>query len=206
MNKSILAFIITIFFISCKDDDSTPIPEKIFEGEVDLISQQEVDDFGSQGYTRIIGNLNIGDDSNPISTIEDLDALSSLRSVESNVRIRKNPKLENIDGLKNLESIEWSLFIHNNDLLKNIQGLSSLTFVANDLAIYENNQLVSLDGLENWNSQTTGLDIFIFTNPLLEDFCALTPILSNVDKAEYDVGGNAFNPTREDILLENCRK
>ena len=53
----------------------------IFSGDVELLTQQEVDDFGTYNYTHITGNLRIGKWGFPNSSVVNLSSLSSLSSI-----------------------------------------------------------------------------------------------------------------------------
>ncbi|MEP2026634.1 MAG: hypothetical protein ABJH98_02170 [Reichenbachiella sp.] len=202
--KFTLIFTISISLLFSNCDDKDELPEKIYEGEVNLLTQEDVDEFGSEGYTRIAGNLNIGIFIEPTTEIINIDALSSLRVVDDNLRISSNINLKNIDGLENLKSVGWSLIILDNASLENVSGLKSLSFVRNDFDISGNTLITSLDGLQNWNSKTTGLDIFINSNSNLTIFCALEGILRNNELSELYISGNPYNPTRQKILSGKC--
>jgi len=174
----------------------------IFTGDVELLTQQAVEDFGANNYSEIIGRLDIGDDRNPTpASIVSLEALDALTSISSSLRIDYNTALTNLDGLNNiketgnllleyndaltnvdgLSSLTTSLgfYITRNPLLASIEGISSLTFV-DYLYISGNESLTTLNGLQNLTTINESLEI---------SRTALTNIdvLSNVTTLEYDL-------------------
>ena len=97
LKKLFLLLLLFISGISCqKDDGNSPSPEptpeptlveeKIYEGEVSLQTQIDVENFGAEEYTVITGELYIGSDNTDIS---DLSSLETLRKVEGSIYILK---------------------------------------------------------------------------------------------------------------------
>jgi len=80
-----------------------------------------------EGCEVIDGSLVIGTkDLKVSSSVTNVDALSSLTSVEGGLFIRRNDALTDIDGLSNLTSVGENIGIRRNDALTDIDGLSSL--------------------------------------------------------------------------------
>lgn len=129
---------------------------KIFEGDVLLRSQEEIDDFGSNGYTEITGTLTITDSSNP--SIENLLALSGLVKIGGDFFIAVNTLLNSLNGLDNLEEVGGSLQVLNNPTLQNLTGLSGFR-KANNIVILGNDSIINIDGLKNVNEVTGGITI-----------------------------------------------
>ncbi|WP_457617045.1 hypothetical protein [Lutibacter sp.] len=174
----------------------------IFTGDVLLLTQQEVEDFGVNNYSAIEGRLYIGSDSNPApESITSMASLSALTSVSSSLRIRNNTALTNIDGLNNIKEAGNVLLEHNtaltnvdglssltttsgfyiigNPVLSNLEGFSNLTAVGH-LSIDENASLTTLNGLHNLTTLNETLEI---------SRTALTNIdaLSNITTLGYDL-------------------
>jgi hypothetical protein len=130
--------------ITCDDNNG------VFNGNVILATQQQVNEFGAAGFTTINGDLTIGGPNftGNMGDIIDLTPLNTLQVIEGNFRISNNSNLVNLDGLDNLNSVE-TLSLGSNASLENVNGLNSL---ANDLwSIYisDNPALNSLTGLSN---------------------------------------------------------
>lgn len=158
-----------------------------------LDSQAEVDsfqtDYGSGGVCdTVTGFLNIsGDD------ITNLDGLSALTTVGTELRVAYNPSLLNINGLAALTSVGGRLWITDNTSLTNINGLSSVVTVGSDVFIGGNPMLANVDGLSSFTSVSGDLtirynDSLVNLNGLSslasvdDDLTILSnPILTNVD-------------------------
>ena len=154
----------------------TPFEEIVFQGYACLENQQDVDDFGANGYTLIDGTLFIGCENNVINDINNLDALSSIKTIR-NLQIYDSPLLDDINGLSNLSKVNCSVSIRGNNLLTKLDVFSNITEI--------------------------GCDLLIINNDNLTDFCGITTLVSN-GVTEYGVYGNAFNPTEQDIIDGNC--
>lgn len=165
----------------------------IYNGDVLLDSQDDVDNFGLFNYVKINGYLHIRPDvaANPdaqFTNITDLSPLSSLETVTGTLQIRGNELLPNLNGLNNLTEIlggasTSSLFIFNNDLLTSLNELQSLT-TAERVTIRNNANLASLQGLENLSEID---DLRIQQNPNLINLNGVESITA----LEYlEVGGN----------------
>src|SRR5690606_26291838 len=125
VKKAILLISVAFLILNCdKDETSIPI---IFEGDIILRSQTEVDDFGSKGYTKITGNLIIS--SNYYTPINTLKELHQINFVEGDLFINSNSSLNNLNGLNNIIKIGGNLAIHSNDNLTGIDGLYNLTTI-----------------------------------------------------------------------------
>ncbi len=174
----------------------------IFTGEVELLTQQDVDDFGAHNYSAVDGRLLIGDDRNPTpESIVSLEPLWALTLVSSSLRIEYNTALTNVDGLNNIKET-GNLLLEYNDALTNVNGLSSLTTTLG-FYIYGNPLLTTIEGLSkltlvdylyiNGNASLTtlnGLQSLAIINETLEiSRTALTNIdaLSNITSLEYDL-------------------
>jgi hypothetical protein len=169
--------------------------DNVYNGGIQLFTQEEVNDFGANNYTHITKQLLIGKLDNSPSSIHDLSPLNTLKSIGTTFIIIDNPLLINLNGLENLEFIGYNFAIIDNPALSNIQALSKLTSLNDYLSIDGNDQLLNLEGLENINSIQTNLSIS--SNYSLENINL--PRLSSV-------GGNITitdNLTLQDFNLQN---
>ncbi len=149
--------------------EETPCDNGTYEGDLELATQQHVDDFGAMCYTSINGSLTIGiNDSNvnSESNITSLNILNSLVEISGGLTITQIPNLSDLNGLHNLTSISGNLEIRRCDMLTDFNELSNLTNTSEEMyvAIGKNASLTSLNGLSGIN------DIYalaIFLNPSL---------------------------------------
>ena len=131
--------------------------EKVFEGDVVLTSQKEVDDFGDNNYTEISGSLEIRDSNNP-STIVDLSSLNSLSSIGADLILYENEILKDLGGLNNLNDFSGDIQLYSNDKLENIDALSQIS-IANFIHIFGNKSLSSLIGFHGLQEISLGISI-----------------------------------------------
>ncbi len=126
----------------------------IYDGYVHLKTQQEVNDFGANNYTRITGGLYIGAIEAPdVSDISDLSPLHSLRSIDEYLGITRNPSLTTTLGLT-INSIGTQLAFVENDALISIVGFDNLTTLTNNLFLFDNPVLTDISSL----SQLTNIN------------------------------------------------
>jgi hypothetical protein len=173
---------------------------KIYSGDIYLNNQQEVDDFGSMGYTLVTGDLII-EPALPTS-FSNLNGLNSLTSIGGALIISKTIGLQNLSGLKNLATVEDYIILSYNQGLTSI-GLESLTSVGNYFNILFNDDLINLEGLTMLRSNGGNPDLTIWSNGKLKDFCGIKPLLSDFTGV-FSVMSNLYNPTQQDIIDGNC--
>lgn len=200
----------------------------IYNGDVVLSTQEELNDFGSFQYKRIQGQLFIGVSSGNPSNITDLSPLSDLEHVESLI-FANNSLLTNLEGLPNIAEVNW-LTINNNDQITSLSGLENITkslwvnITGNDnlnslqglrgsmnrLFIRSNNALESLTGLENvtsievldvWdsNSLTSIAEVMNISN-LRNLTLDRNPVLASLEGLENYSSLNWLNIARCDAL------
>ena len=154
--------------------------ETAFEGNVTLGSQEEVEEFGSQGFTAIKGSLFIQSGSAEITSLEPLAglnnidgdfyvegvALTDFKGLESLVRIKdaisveENNALESLAGLENLSEVGRSINIYLNPALTTIEQLAGLSGThASSITVSDNPLLQSLEGLRNIQAVNGNLNI-----------------------------------------------
>ncbi|MEE9362134.1 MAG: Ig-like domain-containing protein [Cellulophaga sp.] len=149
---------------------SSVVNENIYNGNITLTTQQEIDDFGANNYTQINGGLKI---INSGVSITNITPLSSITSIVGDFDIQNNTNLSNLNGLGNITSIGGYLHIINNVNLANLEGLSSITSIGSDI---NNSNLTNLNGLSNIISINGYLQIH--NNPKLTNLEGLSSITS----------------------------
>src|SRR5210317_2566247 len=83
MNRLIPLFVLSLLLWSCNNE---AVVEQVcdngtYVGNVRLLTQQEVDDFGAMCYSKIEGNLILGENWDFDNNILDLSPLSSLTEI-----------------------------------------------------------------------------------------------------------------------------
>lgn len=130
----------------------------IYNGDLNLESQEDVDNFAQFGFTAIDGNVVIGVHFPETTDIVDLTSLHTLENIYGDFDIFYNENLQSLDGLHNITAIEGFFTIIHNDALTSLDGLASLTSVRN--LLFGNNQaLTSIVGLSNLTTIENGLSI-----------------------------------------------
>lgn len=123
----------------------------VFTGDVHLHSQQEVDSFGAENYTKITGRLVIGE-WYTLTDISDLTPLNALAIIENRLDIINSPLLESLDGLNNIVIVRGDIEIDNNDGLTSLRALENLTKIIWSLSIRDNDSLEYINGFNNLQS------------------------------------------------------
>jgi len=191
------------------------VEENVYDGDIVLRSQQEVDDFGSHNYTRINGLLVIGKLENEgFSDITDLTPLLSLKHIEeylhiqyngvltttsglenilylgNNFALLHNPSIVNLVSLNNIQTIPGILAISDNPALSNLDGLSNITNVGEYLYI-SGDKIPNLDWLSNLLS--VGGDLSIINNPLITNLNGMSNLTSIGGGLIIDVNNSLLN-------------
>lgn len=156
----------TAFTTQCNFDTG------VYNGDVTLATQQEVDDFGAQCYTSVTGKLDIGN--NSYNNIVDLSPLINIYSVGSmhvvgteltslygvnldinsvinELKISFNHNLLSLIDISIPSEIR-DLRIQSNDTLESLEGLNQLNTITFYFLLHNNNSLTSLNGLNNLTS------------------------------------------------------
>lgn len=171
--------------ITLKDTSSTDLPNcgedptyvKIYDGNVQLKSQSDVDTFAASGWTEVTGRLLISG-----SQITDLSGLRSLTKVDD-LSIWRINEAEGLSGLCNLQEIGRVLEIQSCNGLKSLKGLERLKSIGRGLELTSNAVLEDISTLSNLElvgyedrGETYYENITIETNPKLVDFTGLEGI------------------------------
>lgn len=177
MNRNLCIILIFFFFNSCSVNDED-LSSNIYEGNITLSSQEEVDNFVNQNFQSVIGNLSIGSTSQ-ISNITNLFGLNSLQEISGNLIIINNPDLESFNGLQNIINIGGSLVIRLNNSLENITEFSNIEFIGGGFYLLYNNSVQNIESFVNISELQ---DIQVIGNPNIVDlnfFNSLERIKSN---------------------------
>lgn len=113
----------------------------VYTGKLFFNSQQEVNDFGAQGYTKVVGGLSFY---NPVVNVE---ALSSLLEITDGGLNFYETNCSSLQGLHNLRRVGGIVFSRNFQLTS-MQGLEKIKTLKNGLYM-EQNGFVNFNGLNN---------------------------------------------------------
>ena len=178
--------------------------QNVYHGNVILISQESVDNFGAWDYDEIDGSLLIRPyDQFDVTDISDLSALLPLKKVDE-VEIFHNPHLKNLSGLDSLHTVNKSIDIWGNDSLQSIVGLDQIDQVLEDefdFHLTGKNMLASLDGFPAGIKKLQS--ITLLGNPNLTDISALENITSLADIYFYNCPISSLQPLQNLHYLRN---
>lgn len=169
--KTTLTFLCILFMISCSTDDAFQ-EANIFEGNLTLNTQAEVDFIGSMGYTEITGYLSIQSSGSPITSLEALNTLTKVGGAFLGIN---GTQITNLNGLENLTTVTDKLQITNNYELTSVEALSNVTSLGG-VFVMNNPFLESYNGLENAQIQENG-DLGLTGNSLIVDASILSGII-----------------------------
>lgn len=145
----------------------------VYEGDVDLTSQAEVNVFGLFGYTSINGFLVVGI-KNETTDIIDLSPLSTLVSVSGYVFIQDTQNLRSVN-LDAMETIGGGLGIDRNQNLTAL-SLNSLSVINTGFAFRENEKMTSIGEFNSLTSIKGHVNIH--NNPSLRSLEGLSSLIS----------------------------
>lgn len=156
---------ITIFFVRAyaindngiaygNEIQFTTLGSKTYNGDVTLSTQEEVIEFGINGYNTINGDLKLH------GSVNDLSPLKDLYIVNNSFKVSGTTSLENFKGLENLKltgaKYANDFLILNNQSLINFEGLESLEVTRGEFYVLNNNKLRSLEGLNQFYAASSG--------------------------------------------------
>ena len=113
------------------------------------------------------------------SALASLSGLNNLTHVGHEISIGNNALLTSLDGLGGLAFIGYAFELEYNPSLINLDGLNSLTSIGGYLKITDNSALMSLSGLNALS--TIGGTLNISNNPLLHSLSGLENLTSTGD-------------------------
>jgi hypothetical protein len=137
---------------------------------------------------------------NPVLT--SLNGLHNIVQIRTGNRIIGNPALTDLSGLNNLTQMNGYFHILENSALTSLEGLNNLEHIEQDLVIADNALLAEVDALGALT--TLNRDLQVNDNASLTDFCGLKPLIDNGFSNSFEITGNAFNPTQQNISEGNC--
>lgn len=153
------------------------IDETIYHGDVVLTTQEEIDAFGANNYITIDGNFTI-DENQTIHNIVFTDALSSITTINGVFTIQNMFNWLDVPGFENINSV-GGIVISNNWGILDIHSLL--------------------------NIKTNSGSITITNNGELGNFCGIRPLLQSGNfSGSYNVSGNFYNPTLQQIIDGDC--
>jgi hypothetical protein len=154
---------------------------KVYSGDINITSQQELIEFGNQEYTEIEGILTI-------SGVNSLEPIERLRLIDE--LVIKNTELKNLNELKCIAVLN-SLQLIDNPLLEHLKGLANTkisqpnVYFRDDIIEFENESgvlvisnndtLINLEGLEKIEYLKT---VLIENNDVLISFKALSNLVA----------------------------
>ena len=125
----------------------TQAAKGIYIGDIIFETEQDLIDFQTAGYTKVIGNIIV--QGNKIRTLQKLDNL--LTEIDGNLTIECS-NLTSLDGLYNLKKITGN-FITMHAWITSYEGIGKLTEIGGDFEVNAEssslNSLASFEGLES---------------------------------------------------------
>ncbi|HPF10573.1 MAG TPA: hypothetical protein PKW08_04635 [Flavobacteriaceae bacterium] len=140
------------FSITLEDVDET----LVCEGDIYLLTQEDVIALGNSGCSTIDGTLWIA--SYPVGAITDLSPLSAITTITESLFI-KDTGLVNLSGLDQLTYVGGNVELYSNLQLQSLSGLGLTEFGPGIFRIYDCDALTSLEGLENLTEASGTFDI-----------------------------------------------
>ena len=120
------------------------------------------------------------------------------------IDINNNPNLITTSGLSSLTTTN-GIYFYSNPSLKDVNGLEKVKSMTMSIRLTDNAALTNLDGLANVTGNTHSLGIN--DNPKLKNLCGLTKIVKDGGTLDsYQVSGNGYNPTYNDLKAGSCSK
>lgn len=157
--------------------DLLDVEEDVFNGNITLTTQEEINSFGANGYKIINGDLIIDEDQ-LIHDIVFLDALSTIEEIKGDF------KINNLFNLLDLPSFEKLVAVGSMEITNN-WGILDLHSLLN---------ISKCDG-----------PITITNNTSLGSFCGIRPLLQSGNFNDtYTVADNFYNPSEQDVIDGNC--
>ncbi|MGK0387070.1 MAG: hypothetical protein ACI849_001690 [Patiriisocius sp.] len=168
----------TVYSLNQTFSTTNSCEQNVFVGSIDLYTQQDVNEFGSNNYCRITGALYITNFGNP-DPILDLSPLNALEKLFT-ISIRNNPGLTSFDGLENLRTVEGVIQISANEDLLEIDALRNVTSSVKALSAVNNPSLQNIDGFLGITKITSseGRGIYLSSNTSLMSLSGLSNVAS----------------------------
>lgn len=133
------------------------LEEDIFVGNVELRSQEEVDEFGLNKYREITGDFKIGYDEDSESPIVNLSSLKTIEVVGGSFWVTNTTVLKSLEGLNNIE-YAYKCVIYSNTEMEDISALQGI-IVNNLINVSYNPKITSLGVFSNIETLESGVQI-----------------------------------------------
>lgn len=160
-----------------------------------------------------------------LPSLVSIAALKNVRSVTEILSLRDLPLITSLSDLKNLTTVSGNFYLDNMPLeslsgLENLEVVGSLYFanmpsltsiaalknIKSDMYALSFNNLSSLTSLYGLNNARSIINEFRVRNcTRLSSYCDFMNALENIS-GTYDVRGNAYNPTKTQMLKGECSK
>ncbi|WP_422359669.1 hypothetical protein [Reichenbachiella sp.] len=178
-----------------------------FEGDANLFTQEELEQFISDGYTEVGGRLILGGEVTSLAPLEKLKTVGGLdvfqTKVESLVgiedlqinemlQIALNSSLKTLDGFPTITDASFGINITYNPLISNLEALSNLNS-CEYLYITNSENLESIDGVSSLTDVRSNLHIK--SNPKIKNLDGLAKLTR--------VGGS-LSISGNDVLTSYC--
>jgi hypothetical protein len=172
----------------------------IYNDDLDLYNQNQINNFGNKGYVQINGNVTISDFSESKRNIVDLSPLSSIKIINGYFDIRLNRGLNSLEGLT-INQIGRDFRIKSNSFLQSLKGLENLERISGNFEIERNTgepiELKSLDNLKY-----IGGTLRIYNN-----FLNTIDTFNNLEKVNYIfIEANGVNKIKGFNKLSNIKE
>lgn len=186
------------------DDDITV--DNIYFGNLIIENEEDLETYRDARYTKVTGNLTISN-----LTINLNNAFYYLQSVGGDLVVKDvNSYLD--DEFGNLKYVGGDLkFIATqNNTMNNISTFKYLHNIKEidgnfEISSIAQNSFVNLGFIHTPSLIKVGGDIILKNLPALKNYCTQKTVLQN-HTGQFIVSGNAYNPTKEQILAGECSK
>lgn len=172
--------------------------EKIYNGDVILTTQQEIDSFGLNNYTIINGSLTIG--KHPNYLIKQNIDINNLTKLKSLTKVKGDFNLLGLNNLKDLEGLNNLNYVNNNFNMIGGNNIPS-DWVCSTGKCVENFGLISnIQSLENLTHIGGKIEVSFYP---ITNFCPFEKLL--IDNSNFTIENNTYNPTLSDLENGNCK-
>lgn len=212
--KNNLILLLIIFFLSCNkqpleeniepilNDNIEPLVENVFNYDLVLTDQIEVDLVAKEKYTKINGNVIISNNQSNTNPITNLDSLYTIKKISKSLKIN-NTNIGVLKGLENLEEVK-DIEIGENIYLNTIDGLGEFSEIENIIIKDNSLRLIKIPHLKK--AKQIKIDQHYFSNSNLNyidikvnGLEELESLFFNVNN--FDLQFNSLEKVSESISL-----
>lgn len=158
----------------------------------------------------VLGGLSLSDMG--IQSLAQLNNLETFHNTAGRLTLINLPNLTSLDGLGLLSGVRGSLIFKNLPSLSNFDALTNIQTVIPwysggfNFRVENCDQITNLDAFSNVIS-STNYGFFsgnIKDNNALTDLCGIRPFILSVDNIFWITRGNAYNPTKNQMINNAC--